>query len=289
MINFIVPGGSRTCYNQLLNTFINAIMQDDTNYTVSAQSIDGINVHFFLEPDVLNEVGLNGINVFLPHGIADKGYRNAESVNVFDYVIVSGMVWKEKLEQQGLSTDKIIVGGYPKMDTMFNMDRCKDKIVWLPTHNFSLYTSDKLSSFPDLLDYWTELTNHFNINVSTHPANKGNNKPTECEILEAKVVIADSGSTAYEAWALDIPVVFPDWIVKQGILTHHANTFEALIYEQSIDYHANSIDDLINCINSACSAGVTESARLFIDGIFEPTLRGKSGKSIYTALKLIQR
>jgi len=38
--------------------------------------------------------------------------------------------------------------------------------------------------------------------------------PTMQPLVDADVVIADAGSTIYEAWALGKPVIFPDWLGK---------------------------------------------------------------------------
>lgn len=291
MINFVVPGGNINCYHNTIQLSIDAIMRDNLNYTISDTIIEGVNVHFFLEQHLLDASGLNGvngmesksINVFLPHGIADKGYRNAESLGMFDCVIVSGQLWKEKLIVQGYPESKIVVGGYPKIDTLFYQHNRGYRTLWAPTHNYNVY-EHTVSSFPDLLGHWGELTKHHNINISLHPANTASYKPTMDDLLETDVLIADSGSTVYEAWALGIPVVFPDWLVKEGIMNNYAGTFEAEIYKNKIGYHAENPDELVDCINEARIYGVRSKEHIFIDGIFNPSLRGSSGAYIRSTL-----
>ena len=58
--------------------------------------------------------------MFICHGIADKRYRDVKSMHLFDNVVVSGLLWKDKLISQGLKESKIKVLGYPKLDYIFN-------------------------------------------------------------------------------------------------------------------------------------------------------------------------
>lgn len=284
MINFVLPS-SRNAYFRLINIMINNIMGDKPR-TYSPFTIDDmINVHFFLEENVLETVGMRGVNVFIPHGIADKGYRNYESVKGFDYVVISGPIWNEKLE--GFDPERIILGGYPKMDKVFSMPRNPQYVLWLPTHNFSL---ENVSSFPDL---WEEIlasgTVPTKIETSVHPANDKNSKPTEFEILDAQVVIADLGSTVYEAWAMNIPVVFPDWLVKDKVLKYYPDTLESQIFQGNLGYHAANLDGLFGMIEEAKNRPIDQNIIAFMDEVFPRHLRGSSGNTIYEKLQWLSR
>lgn len=295
MINFVVPGGHLNCYHNTIQLSIDAIMRGRLDHSVSEAVIEGVNVHFFLEQHILDVAGLNcvngmelkSINVFLPHGIADKGYRNAENLNIFDCVIVSGALWKETLKLQGYPSEKIVIGGYPKMDNMFGKNNKRHRILWAPTHNYNVHEKT-VSSFPDLLGYWSEFSQHHNINISLHPANTSMHIPTTNDLLEADVVIADSGSVIYEALALGIPVVFPDWIVKEGILTNYPKTFEAYIYRNDIGYHAESKYEFVDCINEARRNGLKCKDHMFISSVFNCNLRGCSGDYILSTLRALE-
>jgi CDP-glycerol glycerophosphotransferase (TagB/SpsB family) len=283
MINFIYPKGERTCYWKLLDLYVKNIVGDFKGFTIgNVCDPSAVNVHFFLEPEVLEACDMRDedINIFIPHGIADKGYRNAYSVSRFSSVVVSGPMWKGKLMEQGLPENKIFIGGYPKIDNLFQEPRTRENIVWLPTHNFSKATADTLSSYPGLLEYEGKIARLGNLITSEHPANKDTNSPTDTELAKAFVVIADCGSTIYEALALDIPVVFPDWLVRAGILKHYGDTFEGIIYKQYIGYHADDIKELLGYIDQAKSSGPSFVAQQFMDGIFPRALRGCSGRTI---------
>ena len=285
MINFILPNMEK--YKLLLDEYINPII-DNLNkdkYKISdfAQE-DCLNVHFFSEREYKNWVGFVGKNIFIPHGIADKNSRNFDNTGDFDYLIVSGEYWKQKHILQGVNHEKIIIGGYPKMDNMFKLKKNtynKPMILWCPTHNFSTHLN--LTTYPDFINYINDIPfDDFIFKISQHPANKYNLKPTKQELIDADIIISDSGSMIYEAFTMNKHVIFPDWIVKDNILRVYNNTFESQIYEEDIGMHANSIEELLEfCYNPVFDKKIKK----FIDGIFQKELRGKSGKAIAEILE----
>jgi len=115
------------------------------------------------------------------------------------------------------------------------------------------------------------------LDVALHPAHN-NGVPTIQKLIDAQVVIADHGSTVYEALALGKPVIIPDWIVKQGVMRYFLGSFEALIFEQDFCYHACDIDHLLELIEVAGKRGIDPRTQNFIDAIFPPALRGTSGQ-----------
>lgn len=290
MINFIIP--KTKYYVDVLYTMINPI-KDNLNsedYLISDISIqDCINIHFFNESDYINQVGLLGKSVFISHGIADKNWRNLNVVDKFNYIVVSGYSWKEKMIKDGLSEDRIFIGGYPKLDYILDKKKKSDKktILWCPTHNMNPNSKCRVSSYPYLKEYLHEIPSEFEVLISEHPANKTNRKSTMEELVDADIVIADTGSTLYEAWILGKPVIFPDWIIKDSILKSYPNSFEYKIFSKKIGYHANNIEDMISLIYSSFGLGIDEKTELFIEGILPKSLRGSSGKTIAAFLKNI--
>lgn len=280
-INFLtVPG----LYGKVVNSFIEPIQTHLGKSKISKESIpNSINLHFFLEEHYRKQSKSEiGTSVFMSHGLADKGWWDINSINTYDYVCVPGPLWMRKMIQEGIPEKKILMVGYPKLDPLYFIkkeEKQVKKVLWAPTHNNSI------SSYPQFNDYLNQFPVDFVIESSLHPQNKQNNKPTFTELAHADIVIADSGSLLYEAWALNIPVIFPDWLVKEKLLRHYPTTLEAKIYRENIGYHATSFEHLIELIYRALQHGVDQSAKKLIDEILPPSFRGNSGK--ITAEKLL--
>ena len=105
------------------------------------------------------------------------------------------------------------------------------------------------------------------------------------------MVIADAGSTLYEAWALGKPVIFPDWLCKDDVLAHFEadpDNFEYRIYNEGIGYHAESMEHLIKLIDVALRDGMKQQEIDFMESIFPSDLRGNAGKLAAKALMEIK-
>jgi hypothetical protein len=109
MINFVYQANSP--YSGVLDAIIEPITKHLPIWTKGEAKTGTLNVCFF--------IGRERGGVFIPHGIADKNYRNARNIRNFDYVFVSGPDWVRKLVQQGFPQEKILVGGYTKLDPAF--------------------------------------------------------------------------------------------------------------------------------------------------------------------------
>jgi len=269
-INFINVGGP---YKKILDSMIEPIVEHLPEAIVTKDAIPGaINVTFFVE-GYLHSVA--GTMVFISHGIADKKYRNGPTVSRFDYVCVSGSAWEQKMLSEGIPQEKILITGYTKMDPIFQ-GRVKKtlserkRILWAPTHN----SVPGLSSYPFLEKFFPKIEKDFEVTVSPHPANTKDNLPTLQKLVDADIVIADSGSTLYEAWAIGKQVVFPSWLVKKDRIPD--NTFEKEIFTSKLGLHASSEEHLEKIIRSA-PAKLSEEVVSFIDKIFPRNLRGSSG------------
>lgn len=286
IINFICS--EDYYYLKVLNSIIDPIIKyiPENQYQKTQQYEDNqLNIDFFTE-----HTPHQG-KILISHGIADKNWRNGDSVNDYDYVCVSGEAWKQKMLNQGVSEEKILITGYTKLDPLFNMDNSQnffkfekiDKIsvLYAPTHNMLMYDDPDtitVSCYPRLDKYFMNVPNDIEIFNSVHPANKAYYDTTFDLYQLADVVISGCSSTLYEAWALDIPVVFPDWLVKQPILESYPDSFEYQIYTEEIGYHARDIDHMWDLIREAKQKGLDKRTQEFIEGIFPIELRGNSGK-----------
>jgi CDP-glycerol glycerophosphotransferase (TagB/SpsB family) len=283
LINFLQVK-KKNSYRLILNSFIDPIVKhlNKNEFTIKiANNPNCLNVKFFTEK--FYPPG----DVFISHGIADKNYRNYDSVSDFKYVFVSGNLWKHKLIKQGMPEKKIFITGYTKLDVLFNSYHKKEKnnqifVLYAPTHTNSPSLENKFERCFD------EISKKYYIKKSLHPHNKNMKVPTLQNLIDADVVISDCSSIIYEAWALDKPVVFPDWLVKKEIQKVFRYSFEDYIYGKQLGYHASNTDELLELIKIAYENGIDKSAKVFIENIFPKELRGKSGLVTAQTLMRIQ-
>lgn len=276
-INFCVASGG------LYKTICNAIMQPVIDYlpevTVNSKLIPGaVNIGLFITDE--------GCQAFIPHGIADKNYRNADKVQGFQYVFVSGPAWVEKLTAQGFPRSKIMIGGYTKLDPIFQgkYDKSpagdKKRVLYAPTHG-AIESVSLDGRFDECLN---QLSQHYEVIHAPHPATNPGANVTMQALVDADVVISDAGSLVYEAWALNKPVVFPSWLLKDGVIKHFPGSFEEQIYREEIGYHAWNITNLLACVKRAALSGIDDRAARFVEGIFPSALRGHSGETTASLL-----
>lgn len=234
------------------------------------------------DPEALNVRYFRGqryrYDVFASHGIADKGWRRARFVKHFSYICVSGPAWIRKYQREGLDRRKLLLVGYPKIDTLVRLvpsprgDR--PRVLWAPT---VLTQRKPRSSWPALGAYLDALDDRYDITVSAHPKHSGGVSTTQA-LVDADVVIADTGSTIYEAWALDKPVVFPSWLIRRMVDQWMPRTMEQQIYRDCVGYHVTAPDGLVTAIEAALANGITDTEQAFIEGVLPRELRGVSGQ-----------
>jgi hypothetical protein len=211
---------------------------------------------------------------------ADKNYRNAPRMQKFNYVFVSGKKWLDKMLREGIPGERILVNGYTKLDPIFQgkikkTPSDKKRILWAPTHNTTLKTTGTACSYPALESFFKRIPKEFEVLVSLHPANKSGKSPTLQLLADADIVVADSGSTLYEAWALGKQVVFPSWLIKDKITK--GTTFESFIFNHKLGFHADNESELKKMIEYGLNTPIATSVKSFIEGIFPTSLRGNSG------------
>lgn len=260
----------------------------------------GLNLRFFSESRItqLGKCPVGPNDVFMSHGIGDKNYWVADRISPYPHVLVPGPAWKERIEKGGYR-GKVWITGYTKLDPIFQgqyvrQKRAKPYIVWAPTHIYSGRHRGR-SSYPWCMDHIKEIPDEYETCMALHPASKLSRRlkqdVTLQELLDADVVIADAGSTLYEAWALGKPVIFPDWLCKDDVLAHFEadpDNLEYRIYNEGIGYHAESMEHLIKLIDVALRDGMRPQEIDFMESIFPSDLRGNAGKLAAKALMEIK-
>lgn len=260
----------------------------------------GLNLRFFSARRII-ETGKSPISpndVFTSHGIGDKNYWIAPRIAPFRHALVPGPTWRDRIKRGGYPGHVWVVG-YTKLDPIFNgeylrQEREKPYVVWAPTHAYR-YRHRGRSSYPWCMDLIREIPDCYDKHMALHPSARlslhRRQDVTLQELLDADVVIADAGSTLYEAWALGKPVIFPDWLCKDDVLAHFKDDPENLeyrIYNEGIGYHAESMIHLISLIEVALRDGMKQQEIDFMEGVFPSRLRGNAGKMSARALMEIK-
>ncbi len=232
--------------------------------------------------------------IYLPHGISDKGFRNGRLMKRFRMAFVSSKVWQDKLVAQGVERKRLLIGGWPKLDPLFNdlqptPDEYNDKIValWAPTH-----TNDRNSTFHIMSNFNTYPSDMIIIK-SPHPWDRRLQKteslePTMWDLVHADVVISDSSSIIYEAWILGKHVIFPSWYcTPRSLKSAPPVSYNRDIYEQKIGLHAESEDHIIDLIyKSQEEEPLDPRAVKIAEEVLPIHLRGNSGAT--TARELLR-
>lgn len=230
-------------------------------------------------------------DIFISHGIGDKNYWTGNKIKDFKYAFVPGPKWEKRMRDTAYKGEIFIVG-YTKLDPIINgelkkKDRKKPLIVWAPTHGYNNKHKQR-SSYPQCVNLIKKI--NYDTQLALHPTSNKNKNVTMQQLVDADVVISDSGSTLYEAWILGKPVIFPDWICKNDILKHFENdinNFEYQIYKNEIGYHAKNMSHLNKLIEIALSDGMKDEEKEFINDIYPNNIRGKAGQLSADALEFL--
>ena len=296
-INFVYDNMSQhagEAYIHAIEALSNPIMKHlpkkDIGY--SKIPLTRMNIRFFNSARI-NEQGKAPVgpnDIFFSHGIGDKNYWKGDKIKDYKYAFVSGPAWENRMRNTGYKGE-IFICGYTKLDPLININKnsikknLKPKILWAPTHGYHSKNKGR-SSYPAFLRYLDQIPKDYDLVTSLHPTSKMHNKkkqlPTTNELLEADIVIADAGSTLYEAWILGKPVIFPDWICAKDTMNHFKTdpaNFEYQIYSKKIGYHAKDIKNMIKLFDIALSDGMKDLEKEFIEEIYPTDLRGKAGKT----------
>lgn len=239
-------------------------------------------------------------DVLMSHGVADKNYlwtsdaTGTRLVNALQALLVPGQWLKRRLlasPSVSLGRDQIHVVGWPRLDTLITQlpppsrqRPDKPRVLWAPTHNGRKRgeTGRSTSSFPAFENYLRTLSRFATVDVSVHPRNRRDKTPTGASMPRSDVVVADFGTTVYEAWALGKPVIFPRWLLADRIADHLPGSAESHIFTERIGYHPDSFDEMVDILRSG--PVVTPDVQEFIDDYLDPTHFGRSSARVAEVL-----
>ena len=237
-------------------------------------------------------------HILMSHGVADKNYFTRKDdtgkrmLNRFQYGFVPGNWLRNKLINHSaieMPAENIHIVGWPRLDilTKLRAERPPSerlRVLWAPTHNFQNLDGRVLSSFPDFEQYLPALAEHFDVTSSPHPRNRPDKTPTTEKMAHCDVLISDFGTTVYEALALGIPVIFPDWLIRDGVLAAYSQSSPAQLFKQNIGYHPQNFDEMMDILKAG--PVIDGKTKAFIDNVIDPATVGRAGE--ITARKLLE-
>lgn len=245
-------------------------------------------------------------DVLMSHGLADKRYfwmRDPETgeryINRFEHVLVPGEWLRHKLlasRKIRLRSEQIHVVGWPRLDTLLARHTTatpavragrRPRVLWAPTHDHRKRDGRSTSSYPDFERHLPRLAEVADVEVSVHPRNRADKRPTQELLLWADYVVSDFGTMVYEAWALGTPVIFPRWILEDRVIEYLPHSAEAYIFSHDIGLHPRSMDELVEQVvtGAPIDGAVTE----FLADYLDPSSYGESGRRAAAVLETLRR
>ncbi|MCD0450769.1 hypothetical protein LO762_16450 [Actinocorallia sp. API 0066] len=289
----LIPGG-------MVDAYISPILAhlDPSAYRVERQPRPGaVNAYLSMRGRYRVRREIGKVGVMIDHGIADKDYRRGLKMSTFHYVTVPGPTVADRVVSGGVPRRKVVQVGYPKLDPLFNGDvprvprpaGGRIRVLWAPTHgggSEAWQDGNRAAPGAGATSWWAREEvlsaldpDLFELTEAPHPRHRPDKRATLAEYASADVVIADGGSTIYEAWALGLPVVFPSWVTRDRNLERAGGaTLEARIYRERIGYHADSPQHLADLVAQAAEEGQGERAVQFVAGVLPPEVRGRGGE-----------
>ncbi|MDH7454057.1 hypothetical protein QF205_13405 [Luteimonas composti] len=237
-------------------------------------------------------------DVVMSHGVADKNYfwiRDPDGqrfANRLKAVLVPGRWLRKRILKSSkleLGEDQVITVGWPRIDQLRAMPRPQTRgrkvLLWAPTHDAVKRGAEErsTSSYPDFGRHLPALSKRFDVEVSLHPRNRVDKRPTLEKLLEADFVVSDFGTLVYEAWALGKPVLFPRWILGDRIQQYLPRSAEAHIFDNRIGYHPESLEDMLDILEAG--PVITPDVVKFMAAYVDNYRAGNSAAAIAAALR----
>src|SRR5690606_12019832 len=204
------------------------------------------------------------VSVLLSHGMADKGIRRSCEAQ-FDYIVLPGPLYGDADERHPHL-------GYPKLDPIFRGEveplprDSRVRVLYAPTHGGGSEMDHWNDTAPPGIraagrtTWWKKDAvlkaldpQVFDVVFCPHPRYREDKSVTFREFVNADVVIADGGSTLWEALALGIPVVVPTFALDPS--TFSLKTLEGRAHYEGWFRQVYSAGDLARRVMQASEHG----------------------------------
>lgn len=299
MINFncAVVRDYRLVQRQLLRS-ITAHLPDGSWRASKRAYVEGcLNITLFVNLEA---------EVLMSHGAADKNYHwrrdpDGQYMNNVRHrtdVLVPGPFLRDRLVTEPLlrlDADHVHSVGWPRLDVLLEQQAAADvarprdrpwrrrrlRVLWAPTHD-RVRLANPISSYPHFEQHLDALRERFDVDVSVHPRNRDDKRPTRGGLVDADVVVADFGTTVYEAWALGKQVIFPSWIIGAGMRHSTPGSSERLLFDEGIGLHPQSVDEMVAMIETRAAPGPVFDAHM--SRYLDPSWHGTSGRRVAEVL-----
>jgi hypothetical protein len=256
-INFVFNSSAnyREVQQHLLSPIQAAL--DEHEYTQGRYRPGALNFSLFVR---------DRAEVVMSHGVADKNYfwmRGPEGeryANGLKAILVPGEWLRERVlrsDKLHLQEHQVIAVGWPRLDLLRELassreDRSGERrvLLWAPTHDNVKRGAEarSTSSYPEFERYLPRLAEELQVEVSLHPRNRVDKRPTLEKLLDSDYVVSDFGTLVYEAWALGKPVLFPRWLLGDRIEQYLPGSAEAHIFRNRIGYHPDSLEEMLRIV-----------------------------------------
>lgn len=234
-------------------------------------------------------------SVQISHGCADKAYRLAGNASTFTCMTAPGPTLAESIIRSGVSPSRVRIAGLPKLDPIHRGQVAspwperdgRTRVLWAPTHGGGGERHPSRQAAGSAATTWWHRDqllklldpDRFLVVEAPHPRHSPRRQATLGQYVGADVVVADGGSTMYEAWCVGLPVVFADWLTAARNLSRAGGELlEARVYREQFGWHAHRPGEFASLIEAAAAGGITEPEYRFSLEVLPAELRGRGGE-----------
>lgn len=258
-------------------------------------------------------------DVLMSHSVRDRNYfchpRRSDNAELekFPVILVPGQWLRRRLLTHPdirLAPSAVVAVGHPRIDILRRMQaeqppRPRDpegrlRVLWAPSYILDKQGYKGLdksgarvpsaSTNPAFLDYVPALEEHCELILHPHPRDRVAEEPGQRpdrsalgrDLIDCDVVVTDTSSVIFEAWALGKPVIFPRWLLGNAVIRRSPESAEAHIHAERIGYHPESLEEMIDILRAG--PVLSPAVHAFMVDYLETYRRGTSTELIGAVL-----